>query len=335
MILACGFGLIWLATRPPSAAIPGLPPPFTAASALAIPGLPTPFTAAEALAVSKLAAAVQRGVANGQPPSMDKVCLKHQLSNATWSHYQDKLGVKDIVKRWSGGRIHTAATFLVIRHASNVTAAAISRLPGSFVVKSSHGSGGVLIVEEGVPHCLKPPCVNALGWQKQMQSLTLAQLAAVLRNQCRLLLRSRTVATVEVSYDHITPGCIFEELIAGPGSLLSELQVWVVGGQPFFLRHDIEYSGTRDRGGNAVTSVEPSRPLANYFTTDGHHIPGLLIRHDCEATAPAAYANHCLSPDHDRPTLPLTPATRKLLVDFSALAAEKTGAKILRVSART
>ena len=302
------------------------PPPFTAA---------TRFTAAEALAVSKLAAAVQRGVANGQPPSMDNVCLKHQLSNATWSRYQDKHGVKDIVKRWSGGRIHTAATFLVIRHASNVTDVLISGLPESFVVKSSHGSGGVIIVEEGVPHCLKPPCIEVLGWQNLMHSLTLGQLAAVLRNQCRLLLHSRTVATDEVSYDHITPGCIFEELIAGPGSLLSELQVWVVGGQPFFLRHDIEYSGTRDRGGNAVTSVEPSRPLANYFTTDGHHIPGLLIRHDCEATAPAAYANHCLSPDHDRPTLPLTPATRKLLVDFSALAAEKTGAKVLRVSART
>ena len=327
---------------PPSAA-PGHPVDSVAlaSSAEHLPrSLPTAailFTSAETVAVSRLAAAVQRGAAHGQRPSMDRVCKKHQLGNRTWSRYQDKLGVKDIVREWSGGRVHTAATLLTVRNSWDVTHEIVRGLPDSFVVKSSHSSGGVIIVNKGRIRCLKEPCLEYLKAKFEGKWLPLAALTRILRAQCALIFQLRhEVNKLEVSYNSIPQGVIFEELLAGPDALLSELQVWVVHGRPFFVRHDIEYSGSRDRGGNPTGSKgdgghEHDRIFANYFTTDGHHIPGLHIRHDCEATAPVAYANHCLSAEHDRPTLPLTPATRKLLMDFSALAAEKTGAKVLRV----
>ena len=319
---------------------------------------PVAFTAAEASIVSKLAASVQGGIARpekednwGTFPSIERVC-NHQMSNKTWAPYQDKLAVKDVVREWSGGQIHTATALLVAREAKDVTVAKIQALPDSYVVKSSHGTGGVVIVKDGVLRCLKEPC-DALdehqkygsAWCQFARNKTKcwnspADLAPLLRAHCANLLEQHSVSSHEASYTGIPPGCLFEELIAEADSLLSELQVWVVDRKPFFIRHDIELTD-RSAGGYPKVpyweqpneSTWASTPLAYYFTADGHHIPGLHIRYDCEATTPAAYAQHCSTPDHERPTLPLTAATRKLLVDFSVRAAEETGANFLRVSA--
>ena len=286
----------------------------------------------------------------GPFPSVDRDVCWDQMSNQTWAPYQDKLAVKDVVRDWSGGRIHTATTLLVAREAKDVTLSEIQEMPGRYVVKSSHGTGGVLIVQtmiypgiifkEAVVRCLKEPC-NGRGYRRD-QRIPLSNLTRVLRNHCASLLQQTTVSTLEASYNSIPPGCLFEELFADSeaDSMVSELQVWVVDRRPFFIRHDVEFETSRNAGGFSKLSPElrgndadASTPLAYYFDADGHHIPGLHIRHDCEKTTAAAYAHHCSSPDHERPTLPLTPATRKLLVDFSALAAERTGANVLRVSA--
>ena len=286
----------------------------------------------------------------GPFPSVDRDVCWDQMSNQTWAPYQDKLAVKDVVRDWSGGRIHTATTLLVAREAKDVTLSEIQEMPGRYVVKSSHGTGGVLIVQtmiypgiifkEAVVRCLKEPC-NGRGYRRD-QRIPLSNLTRVLRNHCASLLQQTTVSTLEASYNSIPPGCLFEELFADSeaDSMVSELQVWVVDRRPFFIRHDVEFETSRNAGGFSKLSPElrgndadASTPLAYYFDADGHHIPGLHIRHDCEKTTAAAYAHHCSSPDHERPTLPLTPATRKLLVDFSALAAERTGANVLRASA--
>lgn len=142
------------------------------------PELHPPLTPSEEKAISNLTRLLKESQSHSRPPSIDDVC-KTQLGNESWAPYQDKIGVKRIVTDWSDGRIHVAPTLFSTGSPDAITEEKLLSLPRAYVFKRAHDTGGVIIVKEGVPTCLKRPCIRLPAGQK----ITVSKLAATLRTQ--------------------------------------------------------------------------------------------------------------------------------------------------------
>ena len=127
-------------------------------------------------------------------------------------------------------------------------------------------------------------------------------------------------------------GCLFEEHLVGPGGkMLPELQVWVVGKQPLFLRYDHELSQTTATSGVVFRNNATLQTHATYFTVEGEIIPGLEIVYDFDITPPEIHAAAQCGQRNGIRQLPLNKKTLEVLLQFAATVAERVNSRFFRL----
>lgn len=154
----------------------------------------------------------------------------------------DKLAVREYVRERVGEE-HLTRLYHVATSAGELRDA---ELPREFVLKATHGSGGVLVVGDHVPRSARLPA-PPVGWtwlQAHPDALDRDRLAAV----CDEWLGLRYAYGVEWAYSRVTPRIMVEELLAAGGRVCDDYKLYAFGGRVALVHVSHDRFGSFLRG---------------------------------------------------------------------------------------
>ena len=157
--------------------------------------------------------------------------IKPQISNSITAYqWADKHTVKGMINSLFP-KLRYAKEYAAVDAGSKIVPSLINNLPNEYMMKATHMSGGIVMVQGGRARCLRSPC------SKQLNTETLM---LYLRRMCNIFLTTQYGADKgELWYTKITPRCIFEELFPEAMSKeFADYKVWTIHGNPIFVEVD-------------------------------------------------------------------------------------------------
>jgi hypothetical protein len=160
-------------------------------------------------------------------------CAEHYIGNLTWGEplapLVDKLKVKEIARGWSSSvKIVPTITNFNQRNVSNFTLDTLTSLPQPYIIKPTHTSGGVVIVQNDTYRCIKGFCDNRatpLGPKAMKKAKKLLHFN---------LNRDFSKSYGEMQYKFVPHRIIVEEAL--PMHKFRDVTYWyLVDGQPIFV----------------------------------------------------------------------------------------------------
>ncbi|MEY2989437.1 MAG: hypothetical protein RLZZ163_353 [Actinomycetota bacterium] len=161
--------------------------------------------------------------------------------NPLLTTFCDKWAVREYVANRVGSELLTAVYAIV----SDPSELDVDALPNRCVIKPTHGSGAVIIVDERAdPDSRIPSPVSGLEWTAVKVRVTREQLHAA---SFRVLTRSWLSATyakgTEPGYLNVPPRLIVEELLEDArGAVPPDIRFFCVNGSVRFITHDLGWA---------------------------------------------------------------------------------------------
>jgi TupA-like ATPgrasp len=146
--------------------------------------------------------------------------------------FSDKVGVRDYVRERVGDHVLTRLYEVTSAPETLVR----SSLPREFVLKASHGSGGMILVGDHVPrkNRLPRPPVGLKWFHVHPDSLEWQRLVDI----CRHWLWLRFAPHVAWAYSKVKPRILIEELLLSDGQVPKDYKFFVFGGNVELVQID-------------------------------------------------------------------------------------------------
>jgi hypothetical protein len=273
-------------------------------------------TSATTLTQLRLAAAAsspqgsQNQVPSKNPPLLDtkSSAFKAQVSSSVeWNKWCEKnikpgydlapLADKHGVKKW----IQTVAPYLKIAreyayvdHAENITTELLESLPESYMMKATHMSGGIVMVNGDKVTCLRTPCRKQLVQENESN-------LAYMQRMCGLFLKNGYGERKrEMWYSQIKRRCIFEEMLPlALGQGFQDFKIHMYHNRPMFIQINSDRFKSPTR--NSLTPDWQELPWkADFRRANVGERPAFLDNMLSDATTLFKAANEMAKVDHVR-----------------------------------
>ena len=160
--------------------------------------------------------------------SVQKPYISESPTAYQWA---DKLVAKQRIQELVPN-IKLAKVFASVDKAKKIKEEFVESLPQEgYLMKASHYSGGIILVKDNVPKCLKEPCMPLENYNSTRDYL---------RSTCHSYFRTKYgMKKGELWYEKITPQCFFEELLPIDESAdFRDYKVHFMNGKPVFVQID-------------------------------------------------------------------------------------------------
>jgi hypothetical protein len=152
--------------------------------------------------------------------------------------FADKYAVREYVRERVGPEVLTEL-YAVVERFDDLK---LDALPERFVIKPSHGSGAVIIVDDRAPaDAVLPPPKHRSEWTSIATRVRKsALLAPEFADICESWLRNRYSPVTEWAYRNVPARLIVEELLDDEGDVPSDYKIYVFNGRVAFVEvfHD-------------------------------------------------------------------------------------------------
>ena len=187
--------------------------------------------------------------------------------NPLLSVFADKVAVRKYISERAGAE-YVVPVLAVVDSGDTID---YSSLPREFVVKVSHGSGGVIVVSDRADRAATLPKDYSVGWVRfeiHPDQLDAVRVNDLLAHWLSLDFEWWPGRTPEWAYRAVTPRIVIEPLMKSPGGgNLNEYKVFCFNGQAQVLRVD---TGTVTRGKSFSHYDHTWRYLNATFIEAGH-----------------------------------------------------------------
>jgi hypothetical protein len=155
--------------------------------------------------------------------------------------FADKYAVRDYVRERVGPEVLTEVYATVERFKD----LDVESLPERCVIKPSHGSGAVIIVDDRAPiEAVLPTPKHISEWTfAAVRVRKSALLTPQFRQICESWLRNRYSPVSEWAYRNVPARLIVEELLAVEGDVPPDFKMWCVNGYVKFIQVDADRFG--------------------------------------------------------------------------------------------
>jgi hypothetical protein len=252
----------------------------------------------------------QNEVLSKNPPLIDtkSSAFKAQVSSSIgWSKWCENnmkpgydlapLADKHGVKKWIQTVVpdlKIAREYAYVDHAQNITTELLESLPESYMMKATHMSGGILMVNGDKVKCLRTPC--SLQRVKENESNL-----AYMQRMCGLFLKnSYGEQKREMWYSRVERRCIFEELLPlALGRGFQDFKIHMYHNRPMFIQINTDRFSSPTR--NSLTPDWQELPWkADLGGADVGERPAFLDNMLSDATTMFKAANEMVKVDHIR-----------------------------------
>lgn len=194
-------------------------------------------------------------------PSYDKFCREQNIKYRPdrLASLIDKHNVKQLVREWEPG-LSVAKKLAYVTNPETITEELIASFPQSYLLKATHASGMILLIQGNTSRCLKMLCPPRQGQGQPLWDY--------LRKSCGLYLGKVYKPHAEPTYSFIQPGCLFEEKVPFGPQGVAELKIHFNGGHLNHIHYFYQSAHTNKRRSALYTGsgrLIAASPCERYF----------------------------------------------------------------------